>query len=93
MGELMNAQLTSENEQFIQEEIAAGRYGSADEVLNAGLEMLRHRQALLDFIDEGRRQLDEGEYTEYDEDGLRRRFEELQERIERKAAEQHAVRQ
>jgi putative addiction module CopG family antidote len=83
MGESMNAQLTSENEQFIQEQIAAGRYVSPDEVVNAGLEMLRKRQALLSFIDEGRRQLDEGEYTEYDEDGLRRRFEELQERIDR----------
>lgn len=61
--------------------------------VNAGLEMLRKRQALLAFIDEGRRQLDEGEYTEYDEDGLRRRFEELQERIDRKASEKHAARQ
>lgn len=93
MGESMNIQLTSENEHFLQQEIAAGRYGSTDEVLNAGLEMLRKRQALLAFIDEGRRQLDEGEYTEYDEDGLRRRFEELQERIDRKAAEKHAARQ
>ena len=83
MGESMNARVTSENEQFIQQELAAGRYTSADEVVNAGLEMLRKRQALLSFIDEGRRQLDEGEYTEYDEDGLRRRFEELQERIDR----------
>jgi putative addiction module CopG family antidote len=76
MGESMNAQLTSENEQFVQQEIAAGRYGSADEVMNAGLDLLR-MEALRARLAESRRQLDEGEYTEYDEEGLRKRFEEL----------------
>jgi putative addiction module CopG family antidote len=72
----MNAQLTSENEQFVQQEIAAGRYGTADDVINAGLDLLR-MESLRARLAESRRQLDEGEYTEYDEEGLRKRFEEL----------------
>jgi antitoxin ParD1/3/4 len=86
MGESMNAKLTSENEQFIQREIAAGRYGTTDEVMNAGLDLLR-REALRARLAESRRQLDEGEYTEYDEEGLRKRFDELKERARRRAGE------
>ena len=86
MGESMHAQLTSENEQFIQEEIAAGRYGTADEVLNAGLDLLR-METLRARLAESRRQLDDGEYTEYDEEGLRKRFDELKERARRRAGE------
>lgn len=86
MGESMNTQLTSENEQFVQQEIAAGRYGTADEVMNAGLDLLR-MEALRARLAESRRQLDEGEYTEYDEEGLRKRFDELKERARRRAGE------
>jgi putative addiction module CopG family antidote len=86
----MNAQLTLENEQFIQQEIAAGRYGTAAEVLNAGLEVLRQRQALLSRIDESRRQLDEGEFTRYDDEGLERRLNELHQQIDEIAARNEA---
>lgn len=86
MGDSMNAKLTSENEQFIQQEIAAGRYGTADEVMNAGLDLLR-TERLRARLAESRRQLDEGEYTEYDEEGLRKRFDELKERARRRAGE------
>lgn len=82
----MSAQLTFENEQFIQQEIAAGRYRSADEVMNAGLDLLR-MEKLRARLAESRRQLDEGEYTEYDEEGLRKRFDELKERARLRAGE------
>ena len=72
----MNTQLTPVNEQFVQQEVAAGRYRSADEIMNAGLDLLR-METLRARLAESRRQLDEGEYTEYDEEGLRKRFEEL----------------
>ncbi|REJ89135.1 MAG: hypothetical protein DWQ34_20475 [Planctomycetota bacterium] len=77
----MIARLSDENQHFVDRQLAAGRYASAEEALNAGVDMLR-RQELLDIIDEGRRQLDEGEYTEYDEEGLHRRLQELHERID-----------
>ena len=81
--------LTAENEEFIEREIAEGRYPSRADVLNASVEALR-RQELLAMIDEGRRQLDEGEYTDYDQDGLRKRFDELKERARRRIRENQA---
>ncbi len=44
--------------------------------------------SLLDRIDEGRRQLDEGEYTDYGDSSLGQRFRELKVRA-RKAADYH----
>ncbi len=84
----MIARLSDENQQFVDRQIAAGRYASADEAVNAGVDMLRRRQELLDIIDEGRRQLDEGEYTEYTEDELRAYFDELKERVRRQSSDQ-----
>jgi Arc/MetJ-type ribon-helix-helix transcriptional regulator len=78
--------LSAENEAFIEHAIASGEFQSRTDVLNMSMDLLR-RQALLDLIDEGRRQLDEGEYTDYDQDGLRRRFEELKERVRRRIRE------
>lgn len=63
------AGLTAENKEFIRQAMKRGRYQTPDQVVNAGLDLLR-RQAVLDFIDEGRRQLDEGECTEYSDEEL-----------------------
>jgi putative addiction module CopG family antidote len=82
-------ELSAQNEEFIACEIAEGRYRSRSDVLNASVEALR-RQALLAMIDEGRRQLDEGEYTDYDQEGLRKRFDELKERARRRIRENGA---
>jgi Arc/MetJ-type ribon-helix-helix transcriptional regulator len=72
--------LSQANEAFIQQQVAVGAYRDRTDALEAGVEMLRKRQALIDRLDEGRRQLDEGEYVEFDEKGLRDFFESLKER-------------
>jgi Arc/MetJ-type ribon-helix-helix transcriptional regulator len=76
----MSSEISPENEQFIEKQITSGAFHSRAEVLDAGIELLRMRNELLDRIDERRRQLDAGEFTDYDEQGLRKRFEELKER-------------
>jgi putative addiction module CopG family antidote len=73
----MQVNLSAENARFIEEQVASGAFRSQSEVLDAGVELLRRRQPLLDRLDEARRQLDEGDFTEYDDEGLRRRFDQL----------------
>lgn len=73
--------LSAENEAFISQLIKRGTYQTPGDVINAGVGLLRQRQAFLDEIAEGFRQLDEGEYNEYDQEGMRRRFDQLQERL------------
>ncbi|MBI1904543.1 MAG: hypothetical protein HYS13_25900 [Planctomycetia bacterium] len=48
-----------------------------DDVLNPEVDLPRLRKELLERIDIARRQLDSGEYTDYDDASLRRLFEEL----------------
>jgi len=76
----MSSQISPENEQFIEKQIASGTFRTRSDVLDAGVELLRMRNELLGRIDEGRRQLDSGQYTEYDEQSLKRRFEDLKAR-------------
>lgn len=73
----MSTGITPENEQFLREQIAAGMFSSRDDVLNAGLNLLKQRQDLIARIHLSRAQLDSGEYTEYDSEGLVRFFDEL----------------
>jgi Arc/MetJ-type ribon-helix-helix transcriptional regulator len=71
----MSLGLSPENEAFLRRELATGK--TQDEVINAGLNLLRSREKLLARLDEGRRQLDEGECTEYDDRSLDAFFEGL----------------
>lgn len=80
-----NLPLSNESESFIQHEVALGVYRDRTDAIEAGVEMLRKRRALLERLDEGRRQLDEGEYVEFDSDGLRQFFETLKERTRERA--------
>ena len=73
----MSSGLSPDNEQFIQEAVELGTFHSREEALDQAVELLRKRAALLRHIDEGTRQLREGEYTDYDDDGLREFFEEV----------------
>ncbi len=84
----MSTEVSPENERYIQSLIERGSFRDRTEALDAGVELLRQRSELLDRIDEGRRQLDEGEYTDYDDSSLSQRFRELKERA-RGAAEQN----
>jgi Arc/MetJ-type ribon-helix-helix transcriptional regulator len=72
--------LSRDNETFIQQQVAVGAFRDRTDAIEAGVEMLRKRQALIDRLDEGRRQLDQGEYVEFDEKGLRDFFESLKDR-------------
>ena len=74
----MSSGLSPDNEQFIQQAVELGTFHSREEALDQAVELLRKRAALLRHIDEGTRQLREGEYTDYDEDGLREFFDEIQ---------------
>ena len=77
--------LSHDSEFFIQQQIALGTYRGRADAIEAGVELLRQRKALVDRLDESRRQLDDGEYVEFDEQGLRRFFEGLRERAGKSA--------
>ncbi len=81
----MASELSSANESFIQQQVAIGTFRDRADAIDAGIELLRQRKELLDRLDEGRRQLDEGDYVEFDREGLRQFFEELKERARRVA--------
>ncbi len=84
---LVSTEVSPENERYIQSLIERGSFRDRAAALDAGVELLRQRGELLDRLDEGRRQLDEGEYTEYDDSSLAQRLRSLKERA-REAAEQ-----
>jgi len=73
----MSSNLSPENEQFIQHAVECGVFEDRAQALDRAVELLRRRQELLEHIDEGTRQLRAGQYTEYDEEGLRESFEEI----------------
>ena len=76
----MATDLSQDNERFIENQIANGSYGDRAEVLNDAVALLKQRQLILAKIDEGTRQLQDGEYSEYDDDSLRERFHQLKDR-------------
>ena len=80
----MSDSISPELRQLIQQELAAGRYASEDELLLEAVRLLaernRRREGLQRQIQIGRDQLDRGEYTDYDEVSLREFFDEVQER-------------
>jgi Arc/MetJ-type ribon-helix-helix transcriptional regulator len=84
----MTSELSPDTESFIQQEIALGKFQSREDAIEAGVALLKKRRALMDRLAESRRQLDEGEYVEYDEDGLRELFEQLIARAEAKSQPQ-----
>jgi len=81
----MAGDLSQETEAFIEQQIALGAYRDRTDAIEAGVELLRQRKALVDRLAESRRQLDEGEYVEFDEEGLRQFFEGLKERATKRA--------
>lgn len=57
--------------------MAGGVFASREEAIDAGVGLLRKREALVNQLADSRRQLDEGEFTQSDDAGLAARFEEL----------------
>jgi Arc/MetJ-type ribon-helix-helix transcriptional regulator len=60
----MSIDLSPRNEQFIEQVVASGAFQDRAQALDQAVELLRRRQELLDHIDEGTRQLREGEGIE-----------------------------
>jgi Arc/MetJ-type ribon-helix-helix transcriptional regulator len=73
----MLTDLSGDNEAYIVDAIARGAFRSRTEVIDAGIDMLRKHEQLIAYLKEGRRQLDEGEYVEFDQEGLKQFFEQL----------------
>lgn len=73
----MNQFLSPENEAYIDGQVAGGVFASRVEVIDAGVALLRKRETLVQRLKESRRQLNDGQFTEYDEDALAARFDEL----------------
>ena len=79
----MSTEISPENERFIERQIARGAFRDRGEALDAGIELLRIRDELLERIDRGRDQIEKGEFTEYDDAALGERFEQLKARARR----------
>ena len=74
----MSSDLSPDSERFIQQAIDLGTFQDRREALDQAVKLLEKRQKMLQHIDEGTEQLRRGDYTEYDEDGLREFFDEVQ---------------
>ena len=83
-----DSSLSRELETFIEQQVSIGTFKDRTQALEAGVDLLRQRQALIDRLTESRRQLDEGEYVEFDDKGLHDFFESLKERARQKAQAQ-----
>jgi antitoxin ParD1/3/4 len=83
----MNINLGAQWEEFISAYIQSGRYLSASEVVREGLRLLQEREDLRTLrleqlrkkIDAGMEPLDQGEYVELDEEGLKSHLERVKE--------------
>jgi putative addiction module CopG family antidote len=73
----MSTNLSPEVANLIAQELALGRYKTEEEVLTEAVQLLSQRNALRDEIAAGSRQLASGEYTDYDAESLRQRFDDL----------------
>ncbi|MCC6124830.1 MAG: type II toxin-antitoxin system ParD family antitoxin [Pirellulales bacterium] len=75
---------------FIGQQIAAGKYHSEEELMIHAVRVLREVEArkrqFAEDVQLGFEQLERGESTAYDEAGLRRRYEALKERVQRRVA-------
>ena len=76
----MSTDLSPENEQFLQQAIDCGTFRDRRQAPDRAVELQKRRQQLLEHIDEGTRQLQTGEYEEYDEEGLKKFFDDVQAR-------------
>jgi Arc/MetJ-type ribon-helix-helix transcriptional regulator len=73
----MYADLSPDNAAFLERQVATGAFPSGGDALNAAVMLLRRRAEVLEKVQRGVKQLENGEYEEFDEEGLDRFFEEL----------------
>ncbi len=77
--------------QFVQEQVAAGKYQTEQELVVDAVRVLRELQARQQQFHEevrlGMEQLGRGEFVEYDDAGLRGLFDELRLRVQSRRAQ------
>jgi Arc/MetJ-type ribon-helix-helix transcriptional regulator len=73
----MYADLSPNNAAFLESQVATGAFPPGGDALNAAVMLLRRRAEVLEKVQRGVRQLENGEYEEFDDKGLDRFFEEL----------------
>ncbi len=84
-------ELTQENKQFMEDALAQGLYPSRDELFNDALRSLQLEREWRRHAEEGARQLQSGEYTDFDDESLAEYFEGVKRRgRERLAAKKPA---
>ncbi len=74
----MSADLSPENEQFLQQAVSAGVFPDRKHALDEAVSLLKRRQELIAHIEEGTRQLRSGDFLECGQEGLRELFDEIQ---------------
>ncbi|MBU4272245.1 MAG: type II toxin-antitoxin system ParD family antitoxin [Planctomycetes bacterium] len=78
---MIDQSLPPELVQFVEEQVASGHYRSEQDLLVSAVRVLRsvqdRQRQFREDVRLGMEQLERGEFNEYDEDGLRKRFEEL----------------
>lgn len=82
-------------QQFVQDQLAAGKYQSASDVVCDAVRLLRERElrleALRHEIDRGIRQIDSGEYVEIEsEAALQKFFDDIEARGQQRLSAKHA---
>lgn len=81
----MSTDLSHDSESFLFDTVSRGFFPSRIEALEAAVLLLRERQRLVERIAEGRRQLDEGDFVDFDKEGLKKLASQLKERARRSA--------
>lgn len=73
----MQIEISPQNNEFIDRQVARGEFRDRSAALDAAVELLRRRTDTLEKINNGRQQVDVGEYTEYDDESLKKRFDQI----------------
>ena len=70
----MQIEISPQNNEFIDRQVARGEFCDRRAALDAAVDLLRRRTDTQEKIDNGRQQLDAGEFNEYDDETLKNRF-------------------
>ena len=73
-------ELTQEYEQFVQDALEQGLYSSRDDLLNDALRSLQLEREWRKHAEEGTRQLQNGEFTGFDDESLAEYFDDVKRR-------------
>ena len=76
----MQIEISPQNNEFIDRQVACGEFRDRGAALDAAVELLRRRTDTLAKIDNGRQQLDAGKFAEYDDESLKKRFDQIKHR-------------